>query len=278
VVTDGNGFYSTWVPSGWALTFQVLPQGVILIGSQIENVSPLTTGQVFTVPDLVIPCGSRINGYLTGCNGEAIPGTIEIEHNGEVVSFLYSSDGIFSLIGLPNTNYVINCYSNFGTTQMNVTTLAASTTVDVGTIQLCGQIYSTNSFTLTIGAYTNEFISITGYTSAEAQYLQGMNSTTCLTANGYSVLGNTDYLIGFEGTQPVTVDLSSYHPNFEFHIQRNGTDYSPAQGGTNHFIFSLTEFANVGDSIRGTFFGDIIASDSSTGYVSNGHFAFKRIL
>jgi hypothetical protein len=51
----------------------------------------------------------------------------------------------------------------------------------------------------------------------------------------------------------------------------------PSLTSSNHLIIHITEYGAVGDSIKGTFSGDVETSGGlSTGTITNGKFAFLR--
>jgi hypothetical protein len=282
LMTDQNGYYSQWVPSGMALTFQVLPQATILIGSQIENVAPLLAGQNFIIPDLEVPCGSRINGTLTGCNSEPTEGCIMLFDNGNPVYQVYSPDGIFSAMLIPNTNYTLQITSLEGSLNQTAVSPDAGNTNNLGQIHLCNNNEGgPNSYVINGDGYNNLLINITGYTSNYAEYYPNSNSTSCL-VEGQSVLGMNGSTINlnFDGNQPFTVNLSDSSTIgvglfFGLNLPSNGF-YHP-ELGISPFIFTVTEYGNVGDSVKGTFYGHLISQWTQNPVsINNGKFAFLR--
>jgi len=280
VTTDGNGYYSIWVPSGWTLDFQVLPQGTILLSSQKENVAPLQTGQTYTVPDLVVPCGSRLRGHLTGCENETISGGIYITLNGSFVSHLHTTDGSFDLLCAPNTTYELYVYSSSGSFHQTVITPTLNTNLDIGTIELCSNFITSNSFIINGNIFNNQFIDLSNPVISTGQYSNSEVSTTIQVNGATTSLGLTAMIIKFNGNQPVSVDLSQNPGDGYFHVSGNAINIIPAVGGTNHFFLNVTEYGSVGDTIKGTFYGDVkygLLSDSGIGFISEGKFAVIRL-
>jgi len=76
------------------------------------------------------------------------------------------------------------------------------------------------------------------------------------------------------------VDLSQNPGDGYFHVSGNAINIIPAVGGTNHFFLNVTEYGSVGDTIKGTFYGDVkygLLSDSGIGFISEGKFAVIRL-
>jgi len=275
VVTDQNGNYTNSVPESMALTFQVLPQGIILTASNIENVSPLTAGQTFTVPDLVVACAATITGQITGCNGDPVSATISITSNNILVNYCFSSEGSFSITGLPNTSYILTIVASSGIISQQVTFPAVSNTIDLGTQQACNTAGESNSFKIDGVNYSiSENLLI-----SEGSYSAAQDVTSCSQSGGMTFVGSTNFILTFSGNQPVSVDLATTITNYNFEIVAASSVgyYVPSQGGSNHFILTVSEYGNVGDSIKGTFHGNMVNPPyQDSVYVTDGKFAFLR--
>lgn len=279
VTTDQDGNYSNWVPAGIALTFQVMPQGVFQLGSLMENIGALQLNQTATVPDLELPCAARITGHLTDCDDSPVSGSVMLVINNNSVSYIYTSDGDFTIQGFPNETYTLIAVSGTGTYSQTVTTPAAGASTDIGTLQLCSSMDGTNSFVINGGSYHNLHVNITGLTMSEAFYNSGQYRTDCDQAGGISALGSdTRYDISFPGNQPVVVDLAQVpHQTVGFLIHSSSGSFINKYHGSASFVLTVTQYGNVGDSIKGTFYGDMMGySDSTSYYVTNGKFAFLR--
>ena len=277
VVTVANGYYTTWVPSGWALTFQVLPQGVIVLPSQLENVAPLATGQIFTVPDLIIPCGSRINGHITNCEGINTPGAIILKQNNEVLNFQYSNNGNFSLLTVPNTLYSLVVSSNYGLITQSVTSPSVQDSVEIGALQTCNDFAASTSFIINGNGYNNSTVYFISSVVDEATYYTASDMTYS-NIDGYSTLGGCTLNVYSQGNQPITKDLTLFLDSTNsFSLYLDGVVYSPSHQTSNHFVFSITEYGAVGDSIKGTFHGDMNTFvQQNIISIAEGKFAFLR--
>ena len=281
VTTNGNGFYTTWVPSGWALDFQVLPQGTISLPSQLENVAPLMTGQSYTVLDLIVPCGPRITGHVTGCEGEAISGNVYLTTNGQFIANIFTSDGSFDIMCLPSTNYEVHYSSSSGYFQQSITTPPTPIDIDLGTIQLCSQSSGSTSFTINGGIFNNDYVELLNPAISTAQYRVAEDITQVLIFGSNTSLGTLDLSMQFTGNQPVNVDFNDSLNESLFHLSSaNGLTIYPSMAWYQHFYLNVTEYEAVGDSIKGTFYGDVYYSsngNTGTAYISNGTFAVARI-
>jgi len=275
VVTDQNGYYTNWVPTGIQLTFQVLPQGAIMLPSQIETVAPLTIGQSITVPDLVVPCGSRINGHLTNCEEENISGTIGVFLNNDLVSYEYTTNGSFNLYAGANTNYTLVATTQEGVVTINVTSVGMSDTLDVGLLQACNESTASTGFTLNGMGYVNTAVNLDIVDGNEGNYYTGGN-TTYGYVNGISNLGPCSINLSFSGNSITTVD-ATLESDSVFHINLNGVYMFPSHSSSNHLFINITQYGAVGDSIKGTFAGDVETDGGlNTGTITNGRFAIFR--
>ncbi len=277
LVTDANGYYTSWVPGGMALTFQVFPQGFITLPSQIENVAPLTAGQVYIVPDLIVPCAARVSGNLTGCNNQATDGSVVILDNGILVNYEYTLSGSFSLLAPQNSSVTLYANSFAGFASQTITSPSASDSINLGTIQLCNNVIYPNSFVLNGDGYNNEVVNILGVFNSNSTFYTAGSMTQGI-VEGSSNVGNIYLSVNFTGNHPVNLEVVNPYDtvvNIAF-----GNKYYSAHADTgNHFFLSITQYGNVGDSVKGTFSGKMISySDSivSEVFVSNGRFAILR--
>jgi hypothetical protein len=278
VTTDGNGYYTSWVPSAWPLTFQALPQGNFALPSQLENVAPLLAGQNFTIPDLIVPCGARITGQLVNCNGENTGGYIYLKLNNEVLYHQFIANGSFNIITIPNSNQIIYASSQDMFDLINVTTPGVQEILSLGELHLCDQISTlmNTSFTIDGVGYANTVVHL-GIEEINYARYNGTYNTEC-ELRGMSNVGDCQMIIRFDGNNPTTVDATSHFGGM-FALVLNGISFVAISPSTNHLIFIITEYGAVGDSIKGTFQGDVEATSGTmmeTATLTNGKFAFIR--
>jgi len=274
VNTDQYGNYTTWVPAGWNLTFQVLTQGAIMIPSQVENVAPLSDGQVFNVPALVVPCPATVGGQLTNCTGTPEAGIVGIIYSGHLLSYTYTPDGIFSLLAPINATITLTAISASGYNAQTLVTSGNATVQNIGILQNCNNATTAVGFTITGRGLTNTVIN-TACANTEAHYIDSSN-TTSFYSTCTSNIGAMSFSFDFPGSQPITHDFSTY-PNTRFFINVGGLNYHASYLAGDHFIMNVTYYGIVGDSIKGNFSGKLVAAGDPTGIqISNGHFALLR--
>ncbi len=181
--TNQNGEFTNWVPSGYTFTIQVLViynQGWLTQDSQVEIIPVLSPGQIFIVPDLVIPCPTRVMGTIKTCSGENTSAMVSVSDNGSFYSFQFSQDGNFN-IPIPSFTPLNLTASNLTHSSVqNILPVAPQTTFNTGNILLCDNInLFPNNFTVTGGNVPNQVYNI-NTTNAEAVIGDsiGMNSTS----------------------------------------------------------------------------------------------------
>jgi hypothetical protein len=250
-----------------------------MLPSQTENVAALSNGQSVTVPDLVVPCGAYITGQLTGCNGEPVSGNILLKVNDEIVSYLFTLDGTFDVMAIENSTISLVAIGESGSVLQQVTTSSQNSTTDLGSLILCNTlVLGSNSFKLTGSGFENLPVTITNYTANYGDF--SLNRTTCGVTGSSSAFGNNCSIsIEFPGSAPISEDLSDstlFSFGFLIELPQLGT-LVPATGVNSTFLFEVTEYGNVGDSIKGTFYGDMrLNFGFESVYVNDGHFAFLR--
>ncbi len=132
-LSDINGDYSGWVTPGVSHDVYATFQGYG--NSQIETCPPLAAGQVFTYPDLVIPCPStgQINISIVNCDSIPIANSILL-HNWNGQYFFNSNSGATNMT-LPCGWYFIESHS-IGVSYSDSIFVDCGTTTYT-TIQLC---------------------------------------------------------------------------------------------------------------------------------------------
>ena len=276
VLTDQNGEYSHWVPSGWFLSFQVPVQGVITLPSQSESVGPLSAGQNYIVPDLIVPCASYIQGHLTDCSGLNTTGTVCVLQNGTLRNFIVAQNEPFNMLAPSNSVVTLAAFSSNGFNAQTVLPLSVGASIDLGPIQLCNTVgVNTNfSFTLNGAGFSNAVVNVVCLQN-EMYYYAGGDLTECKS----QVISNvvTDSMgVYFPGNQVTTVDYSLSGPG-DFYIVLGQNRYQPSLAVGDHFILNVTHYGAVGDSIKGTFAGKLVSvSDTTAIQITNGQFSMPR--
>ncbi|HKR04444.1 MAG TPA: carboxypeptidase-like regulatory domain-containing protein [Bacteroidia bacterium] len=255
--TDQNGEFYDAFPCNMTFTVQVLASNNngLFVNSQVINVPALSPNQVYTIPDIVLSCITRVAGAIKTCTGEASDGFVSVS-NSSFYSFQYTANGLFNLIAGENEQavlYAINP-SNSDYSQ-NITTLSSSNVLNVGNLLLCNSInISANSFILNGSVFSNQTFNV--------------NMTSCIAGISDSI-GNVSTSIMMSGSAPPNYNISYYY------IYINDTVPGPAtcninismSDATNNYIINgsnipcnLVEVGTVGNKIKGEFYGAVYTS------------------
>jgi hypothetical protein len=279
IVTNQNGEWQGQVPAGITFTVQVLMinNSWLTQDSQIEYVSALSNNQVFTVPDLVVPCNTRVIGTIKSCSGEATDGSISVS-NGSIFIYQYITNGAFNLMTPENTQmdlYAIN--SNFNYTQ-TITTLAYPNNLNVGNLLLCDTLLQyDNSFYIDGGGYNHELILIDTINTGAGRYAS--SSPFNINIYGFNHIGGQSININIQLNDslpgPYTCD---YFLDNIFNLYLDIDTYSSTPTNASITV-SLNEVHYVGERVKGTFTGTIAPFDTILGpavMISNGRFNVSR--
>jgi hypothetical protein len=177
---------------------------------------------------------------------------------------------------LGNTTYALTCISNNGNNSIPVTCPQGQDSIDVGSLQLCdNNISSTNSFSISGNGYNNNLVNFNVGSIYNAYWISAVNHTQAIIA-GYSTLGNCSLQFNISGQQPVTIDLSSTQDSSFFDLFIDGWNYMSSGETSNPFILEITHYGNVGDSIKGSFYGTLKNWSGIEVVITSGKFAFPR--
>jgi len=273
IVTDQDGNYTSWVPAGFGLTFQVLPQGAINVSSQLENIGALADNQVMTVPDLNIGCGARITGHIINCAHENTSGNIILKVNNYPVYFGFTETGSFNFFVMPNTVYMLEFETEDGVTSQNITSPAPNVTVDLGSIVVCSDASSRNGFTIDGDGFNHFDVNIV----RDSVNTLGYSMMYGTFANIWGNYSSDTASIHFE----IMAD-AQHHSNTEpdlFSLSVGGVFYSLSMGTTNDLVLNIDYYGAIGDSIKGTFSGHLYSdlNNQVPVMITNGRFGGIRV-
>ncbi|MFI5218810.1 MAG: carboxypeptidase-like regulatory domain-containing protein [Bacteroidia bacterium] len=275
-ITDQNGIYQNWIPSGYTFTIQVLAiyNPGLVQNSQVEIISVLSPNQVFVVPDLVVPCPTRVAGIIKTCNGENTPGGVLLSNSSGFYYYQYTLTGSFNLMALPNAQLELRAYNAFNTHHQTITSLTAPNILNVGNLFLCDTLTSSdNSFILNGGPFTNQLITMDNNSLIEGSII--WNSTINIYMAGAASSGF--FINNFNmSVCPLLGNCATLVLNI-FMTDSNGKDYD-IEPGPFFISTNVTQIDSIGGRIKGSYYGDCwIYSDSLSvqGYIS-GSFDVKR--
>lgn|GEM_PF-5949410 len=282
-LTNQNGEWQGQVPSGSTLTVQVLASNNngIVLNSQIEIVPALSNNQIFIVPDLIIPCPTRITGQLKNCNGSEIIDGLIVTTWASGNNFLYGVNGTFNMPVPGNTFITLNAFSFDNINQYSFTTsfqsLSTNSTLTIDSIYLCTTISISyeNGFILNGDGYNNRLF-IIDTTDAIGSY-DGLN-TTCSVFGIDSLSGiNCFFSVGFIGNVAGIYNYNTALNDLFMDVDGNldSLNYQsyfwPSQG-----TFEISEYGLIGGRIIGTFSGTLANQFGDSVNVTNGRFNVFR--
>jgi hypothetical protein len=283
-ITDQNGEYSDWIPSGLTMTInlQVLASNNngIISNSQVETVPMLSTNQTFIVPDLVVPCPSKVTGVIKTCAGENTNGIVSLSDGNGLYSFQYTLSGAFEIATISNSQVFLDAYDFTTATHQTITTLSAPNILNVGNILLCDTIdVSGNNFIINGDGFTNDTVQIL-VSSTSIIYADwdgdgtGEPEHPYLAIYGYGLSQNVALQIGMADTFLVSHNFSNLYINISIGNKGYSSISSP-QGTLSLLNYPVVNSGN----IAGTFSG-ILYRDSAGTFIpvtiSNGHFSLLR--
>ena len=137
-----------------------------------------------------------------------------------------------------------------------------------------------NSFVINGGIFNNELVEFSNPVTDYARYYLDRGNTTCLMIGCTSVLGTINFYLDFPGNGLVSSNLNVPDSEYFFNIEGPLLSLFPSMGGADNFYLTITQYGVAGDSIKGTFSGNVIYTapqDSGFAYISNGSFSFPRV-
>lgn len=254
LITSQNGTFSSWVPANLALTAQVISTNNFgLLNSLLENIPPLAPGQVFAIPDLMVPCPAMVTGTLVGCTGASISGIVYLTNGNTAGNFLSVSNGSFSLFAPANAQVTLYAYTANTSSSTSITTPAAGGVYNVGNLILCSTTTGTtnnNSFMLNGGGFTNQkFVIDTTLTT-------GYYDPTILTG------GTAISVFGHDSATNAVVNLVTFFPDSAvgiyandcyINLSINGVMFLGYNSATAPVIFDVNQYDAIGGRIKAEF-------------------------
>lgn len=269
-VTDNNGFYSIIVLANYSFPVQVLASynGGIILNSQVEIVPAIPSQQTFTVPDLVVPCLSRISGTIQGCNGSPGHAFVYTSWSGGYQHATYTINGSFNTAVAPSTNITVKVFNYTGSETTTITSPAPGGTVNTGNTVLCSSgTQPDNSFYVDGNGFVNELIII----DTSATY-GGFNNGPftgfpyLITINGVSQSTGNLFELNIALDDTLSSDYifnvgNQFQRQFYFDLE--GMYYVSGQTGAD-ITFNLNQWGLPGGRIRGEFTGILMADSNVT--------------
>lgn len=260
VVTNSNGEYVTDLPVNMLFSVQVLASnnGGFYLNSQIENVPLLNNGQIYTVPDLIVPCPTRVSGIAKKCNGETTDAAILLKDQNGAFVFSYSTTGEFNIPVIPGTNYDLKIFNGTNNYYQQIIT---NSNINLGVVNLCNVTLSLENFlTVTDAQNGPKYYEINSTLIADA-VVNGQNSVL-VSVEGVSIpaLDTIKVYIALNDT------LTGYHSwanNSGSGITINilndslgGFPYPPIFSNNLNGGITVNNFGNIGEIVEGVYSGN----------------------
>jgi carboxypeptidase family protein len=273
-LTNQNGEWQGQVPSGIALTVQVLMSNNpwLTQDSQLENIPALSNTQIFIVPDLIIPCPTRVAGVIKTCSGTTTDGIIFLTNNAGFYTYQYVEEGIFNLISIENSQLELNAYNTNGSNIQNITTLTAPNVLNVGNILLCDSFsLFGNFFTVVSNGFPSQtfIISLINH-SANTDSIGQVGTHISITGTAFPSYTISYCDINIQDTVP-----TSTFCDLVITMTDTAGNYYSINGS--NLSCDLEQVGGVGGKIKGNYYGVVttMSSTTSTGTIS-GNFDVLR--
>jgi hypothetical protein len=283
VTTNNAGTYSTWVPSGWSITYQLLSSynswtpvnSVAITFTAVAN-------QTNTIPVISVICPPYLSGLSTDCAGNPVSAFITIQQ-GTSTHQSFQSSSQFN-IALPFTGTCnVTFQSQLGTFDTTINVPQGFTgTISLGTVALCDsiQLNGTDYIIIDGGPFNSQlFYLLNSYGDA---YPDSINSNTSLWNSGTNASPSSLY--NFECTINL-IGLGTYVDTYpsvsQFYYVAGDTAYnfdlSIDTPGDN-----ITNWNSVTGIVEVEFHGTVTLFDQMNGSITTAtivmsHFTFSLL-
>ena len=249
-VSDQNGKFERRVPTGVPFTVKAEAAQNAGLESQTVNVPALSKDQVYDVGNLNMPCPALVKGNIK-FNGASKWGIVTLSWTGGSKTDFTDYEGNFKIIAPANKRATIWVYTfDNQTGSKEITTPSEGDSIDVGTIDLTGNIsVGDNYFTLNGDGYSNKKFTLLVETNFLINMCYDPKDNTTYGWSYSNTGGDTiALLIQFKGQNLGSADSSSIY------LILNSKSYFSEYGDV---ALSVTKYGNIGDLIEGNYNGKI---------------------
>lgn len=276
VSTGADGRFERRVPANTAFQVQVLSNANFGLGSDPVSVPALTEGSTHDVGTLNVDCPAYVKGAIK-CGTDIKYGQVAISWDGGYNVQYTDNNGNFNIatdIGKPAQLSVYTFDGSYAS--MDITTPSIrGNSIDLGTIQVCGQVQTgDNKFTVNGGGYNNTTLTFASDTNQVFGYFNPDDSLSYIYM--YKVTGTDTTLLWFT-FQGVTTGTPS---NLSMYYYHNAEIYYAFEGLPNSSVMvNVTSYGGIGGLIEGTFSGTLSTYQGGAGVtITNGQFSVIRII
>ena len=264
-ITNNNGDYETYVPSGVNFDIQV-NEPALGITSSITSIAALNAGDVSTGHNLNVQCPAYVTGTISCSSSSAFTGIASITWSGGAVYTPITSTGTFK-VAVPangaNASLIVSGISNtFSETKSITFPTTAGQTTNAGSFSVCGSTGGQNyncTFTINGDGFTNQIFNLST--------LPLFANTTYYIADtltlGFITQNNIVMEFGIDGKQPGTWNTLTSNANAAISI--NGKQYISDDAN-----IIISQYGVVGGKVIGSLDGSFIRQEinQTTGQVT----------
>jgi len=279
VMTDNNGNYSTWVPTGYVIESQVLKaqNSQIFYNSQLESITAIA-GILNIIPDLNIPCSALISGTVKTCGGASPAPSLVFFSWNDGNNMIYTSNGNYQT--MVKASSAINIIANSVNSEGSVVIMsgAQNTMTNVPDIQTCNpSTVAKTSFTINDNAGNSTYYVVTTTNSSSTGFVDSDGDSVIDqislfytgTAEPGSVAVQMEMTLNNENAGIYSLLLGS---NNTIRVKINSVNYYgglPSGNTLNRLLF--TDYSSTGGLATGNF-----EYNFTDGSITNGQFAIVR--
>lgn len=261
-LTDASGNYQRNVPAGVSFPVSIEASQNFGISGAPVTVDPISGGNTVNLPDFSVACYPIITGVFRDCNGNPVPGMVSAKWDNQIQVSVANTNSGFRMTVAPNKTATLRFASASGVVKdTTIQTPSTATTLDLGSISLCGQgTQGENSFVINGAGFNNLYVNINAVTAIGIYYAG--NTETAITAINQSGESMTLFFPG--------------NAAGSFTGQNGAINYQGViLNAPNTLNVTVTRYEGVGGLIEGTFSGSF-ESQQGPAQVTNGKFFVIR--
>ena len=138
LITDNNGYYNNFVPTGLQVTISVTAANNNNIYSTSQPVVINTVLGGNMVPDIVLSCPATISGNLVDCNGQPTFAYVRVVYPSGFSTLFQSSNGSFEVPVQMFSTFSLIIFNSQSVIDTTLSSAGVGSNLNVGTFTLCG--------------------------------------------------------------------------------------------------------------------------------------------
>lgn len=261
-LTDASGNYERNVPAGISFNVSVEASQNFGISAGPITVDPLAAGNTVDLPNFNVGCYPIITGIFKNCDGTPAYGTVNAKWDNQLqVSVTNTSTG-FRMTVAPNKTATIRFIAAGGTVKdTTIQTPSTATTLDLGTILMCGSVsLGENSFVINGAGFNNQYVNLNPQAAIGIYFPANLETSI-------SAVGQPGEYIAVFFPGNTTGSFTAQNGNISY----QGINFYASKT----FNVNVTTYEAVGGLIAGTFEGSVESSQGPA-QITNGKFFVIR--